>query len=77
MLGELEEIADIEKMNFVAWYRDATVEEIAIARRNNAAKLDELKKKYAAEIELMDIVGRRIDKKTACDIAIKNATGTL
>ena len=58
MLGELEEIADIEKMNFVAWYRDATVEEIAIARRNNAAKLDELKKKYAAEIELMDIVGR-------------------
>ena len=58
MLGELEEIADIERMNFLAWYRGATVEEIAIARRNNAAKLDELKKKYAHEIELMDIVGR-------------------
>ncbi len=61
MLGELNEIADIEKMNFLAWYRDATVEEIAIARRNNAAKLDELKKKYAAEIALMDVVGRRTD----------------
>ena len=52
------EIVDLERMNFVAWYRGATVEEIAIARRNNAVKLDELKKKYAAEIELIDIVGR-------------------
>lgn len=56
MLGELEEIADIERMNFLAWYRDATVEEIAIARRNNAAKLDELKRKYAKEIDLMEVI---------------------
>ncbi len=58
MLGELEEIADLEKMNFLAWYRTATVEEIEIARRNNAAKLDELTRKYASEIAMMDIVGR-------------------
>lgn len=56
MLGELQEIADIEKMNFIAWYRDATVEEIAVARRNNAAKLDELTRKYEAEINLMEII---------------------
>lgn len=59
MLGELQEIADIEKMNFLAWYRDATVEEIAIARRNGADRLDALRKKYAKEIGLIDIVGRR------------------
>ena len=56
MLGELEEIADIEKMNFLAWYRGATVEEMAIARRNNAAKLEELKKKYASEAAIIDAI---------------------
>lgn len=54
-LGRGEEI-DLERMNFLAWYRDATVEEITIARRNGADRLDALKEKYAAEIELMDII---------------------
>lgn len=53
-----EEMVDLERMNFVAWYRTATIADLAVARRNNAAKLEELKKKYATEIELMDIVGR-------------------
>lgn len=49
------ELMDIDKVNFLAWYRDATVEEIAVARRNNSAKLDELTRKYEAEINLMEI----------------------
>ena len=59
MLDELNEI--IEWRNFLAWYQDATVEEIAIARRNNAAKLDELTRKYAKEIDLMEIILPRRD----------------
>lgn len=55
---EPDEIIDLERMNFLGWYRTATLKDLAIARKNNAAKLDELKKKYAKEIELMDIVGR-------------------
>ncbi len=54
---EPDEITDLEKMNFLAWYRTATPADLAVARQNNAAKLDALKKKYAKEIELMDIVG--------------------
>ena len=49
---------DLERMNFLGWYKTATLKDLAVARKNNAAKLDELKKKYAKEIELMDIVGR-------------------
>lgn len=55
MLGELVEIEAMEKANFLAWYRDATVEEIAIAQENNAERFEALKKKYAAEIVFMDI----------------------
>lgn len=55
MLGELAEIEAMEKANFLAWYKDATVEEIAMAQENNAEKLAHLKKKYAAEIVFMDI----------------------
>ncbi len=54
---EPDEITDLEKMNFLAWYRTATPADLAVARQNNAAKLDALKKNYAKEIELMDIVG--------------------
>lgn len=61
MLGELKEITDIEKMNFIAWYRDATVEEIVIARRNHAAKLDKLTRKYAEEIDLIETILPRRD----------------
>jgi hypothetical protein len=50
------ELYDLERMNFLSWYRDATVEEIAIARRNNAEKLDALTRKYEAEINLMEII---------------------
>ena len=57
MLGELEDLADLEKMNFLAWYRTATVGEIEIARRNHAAKLDELTRKYAAAIDIMEVIG--------------------
>ena len=52
------ELYDLERMNFLGWYRTATLKDLAVARKNNSAKLDELKKKYASEIELMDIVGR-------------------
>lgn len=51
-MRELEEIKDIEKANFLLWYRDATAEEIAIARKNNSQKLDELIEKYKTELEL-------------------------
>lgn len=47
---------DLERMNFLSWYRDATVEDLVIARRNNAAKLDELTRKYEADINLMEII---------------------
>src|SRR3972149_11892631 len=49
---------DLERMNFLEWYRTATLADLAIARKNNASKLEELKNKYANEIELMNIFGR-------------------
>ena len=55
---DIDEIVDLERMNFLEWYRTATLEDLSVARKNNAVKLDELKKKYAKEVELMDIVGR-------------------
>ena len=64
MLGTIGEI-DLERMNFLGWYRTATLEEIAIARGNNAKKLDELTRKYAHEIDLMEIRG--IHRKDAKD----------
>lgn len=42
---------DFEKTNFLDWYRDATDEDLAIARKNNGKKLDYLIRKYAREIE--------------------------
>lgn len=50
------ELYDLERMNFLSWYRDATVEEIITARRNNAAKLDELTRKYAKEVDFIEIL---------------------
>ena len=52
------EIIGLERMNFLEWYRTATSKDIGIARKNNASKLEELKSKYAKEIELMNIFGR-------------------
>ena len=51
------ETIDLEKMNFLAWYCMATAEDMVVARRNNAAKLDELKEKYRNDVEFLDIVG--------------------
>lgn len=46
---------DLEKENFVGWIAQATPEELAIARKNNPAKLAELKTKYQFEIKLTEI----------------------
>ncbi|WKZ15527.1 MAG: hypothetical protein QY317_16660 [Candidatus Jettenia caeni] len=48
---ELRYPYDFEKVNFLNWYRDATEEELAIARKNNGKRLDHLLKKYAREIK--------------------------
>lgn len=50
-LGRDKHPDDLEKMNFLDWYRDATEEDLAIARKNNGKKLDHLIRKYAREIE--------------------------
>lgn len=51
-----EELYDLERMNFVEWYRTATPEDFAVAQENNAAKLEELKNKYASEVAIIDAI---------------------
>lgn len=58
--GQGEELDDftenLERLNFLSWYRDATPEDMEIARRNNAEKLDELMDKYKTDITFMSIL---------------------
>ena len=49
---------DLEKLNFLSWYQKATPEDLVMAMKNNAKKLDELLRKYKRELELMKIFER-------------------
>jgi hypothetical protein len=50
---------DLERLNFLSWYQNATQEDIEIARKNNAEKLDELIEKYKCDLEFMEIITGR------------------
>ena len=52
---EPDEIIDLERMNFLGWYRTSTLKDIEIASKNYAPKFEELKNKYINEITLIDI----------------------
>ena len=52
-MEKINDPVDLERWNFLAWYPRATPEDIALARKNNSEKLDELIRKYAHELELM------------------------
>lgn len=45
---------DLEKVNFLAWIKKATTEDLRLARENNAEKLDELINKYSKELEFVE-----------------------
>lgn len=47
---------NLERLNFIRWYADATPEDLEIARRNNAERLDEMIEKYKYDIELMCLI---------------------
>lgn len=44
---------DLERDNFLAWYRTATLDDLAQARENGAERLDELLVKYAGEVRII------------------------
>lgn len=61
LLNENSEIFDVltedlERLNFLFWYRNATPEDMEIARRNNAEKLEEFMEKYKTDISLLSIL---------------------
>lgn len=45
---------DLEKVNFLAWIKQATTEDLRRARENNAEKFDELVSKYSKELEFVE-----------------------
>lgn len=44
---------DLERDNFLTWYRTATPDDLVRARANGAEKLDELLMKYAGEVRII------------------------
>lgn len=42
---------DMERQNFLMWYKLATMKDIEVARKHNKKKLDELIDKYKEEIK--------------------------
>ncbi len=44
---------DLERENFIGWYRLATPEDLRRARGNDPEKLDELLVKYAGEVKIL------------------------
>src|SRR5574340_679086 len=45
---------DLEKLNFLLWYSKATPEDLAMARKNSAERLNEMMKKYEYDLKLME-----------------------
>lgn len=52
MKTEIDVDIDLERMNFLSWYQDATPEDIKTAWKNNAKKLEEMMEKYKYEIRM-------------------------
>lgn len=50
---EQDEVELFERMNFLAWIKTATREEIDVARKNNAKKLTELTIKYENDLRII------------------------
>ncbi|MDN3515341.1 MAG: hypothetical protein NG747_13215 [Candidatus Brocadia sp.] len=51
-IGILEAFTNLERLNFVHWYSTATPEDLELARKNNAEKLDKMIEKYKYDFEL-------------------------
>lgn len=52
----LDDLAEnLERMNFIAWYRNATPEDMELARKNNSEKLDELMERYKYDVAFLAI----------------------
>lgn len=51
---KIEDIeGQMEQSNFLAWCQGATIEDIAIAKKNNPAKLKELANKYRYHLDFI------------------------
>ena len=50
---EQDEVELFERMNFLAWIKTATREELDVARKNNAKKLAELTIKYENDLRMI------------------------
>lgn len=55
---------DLEKNNFLTWYLGASPDEIKIAWENNKEKLEALIIKYSKELELLEIVQGKNERRT-------------
>lgn len=50
---EQDEVELFERMNFLAWIKTVTREELDVARKNNAKKLAELTIKYENDLRII------------------------